>query len=69
MVINLDLTMKLVDIVAAYEYGNLDSNIYMKVPEGIPISNQDRASGSKHCSSQAVIVWTLKSSLECGIIA
>ena len=35
--------MKLMDIVTAYLYGNLDSNIYMKVPEGIPVPNHDRA--------------------------
>ena len=43
MAVNLDLTMKLMDVVTAYLYGNLDSDIYMKVPEGIPIPNQDRA--------------------------
>ena len=42
MAVNLDLTMQLMDVVTAYLYGNLDSDIYMKVPEGIPIPNQDR---------------------------
>ena len=31
MTVNLDLKMKLMDVVTAYLYGNLDSNIYMKV--------------------------------------
>ena len=57
MVVNLDLKMKLMDVVTAYLYGNLDSDIYMKVPEGILILNQDRANrGSIQCSSQEVIV-------------
>jgi hypothetical protein len=43
MAVNLDLTMKLMDVVTAYLYGNLDTDIYMKVPDGIPIPNQDRA--------------------------
>ena len=34
--------MKLMDVVTAYLYGSLDSDIYMKVPEGIPLPNQDR---------------------------
>ena len=38
MAVNLDLTMKLMDVVTAYLYGNLDSDIYMKVPEGIVMS-------------------------------
>ena len=46
MAVNLDLTMKLMDVVTAYLYGNLDSNIYMKVPEGISVPNQDRANRS-----------------------
>ena len=42
MAVNLELRMKLMDVVTAYLYGRLDSDIYMKVPEGIPLSNQDR---------------------------
>ena len=30
------------DVVTAYLYDNLDSDIYVKVLEGIPIPNQDR---------------------------
>jgi hypothetical protein len=43
MTVNMYLKMKLMDVVTAYLYGNLDSDIYMKVPESIPIPNQDRA--------------------------
>jgi hypothetical protein len=31
--------MQLVDIMIAYLYGSLDSDIYMKVPDGVPIPN------------------------------
>ena len=34
--------MKLMDVVTAYLYGNLDTNIYMKIPEGIPVPNRDK---------------------------
>ena len=33
--------MQLMDIVTAYLYGSLDSDIYMKVPDGIPIPNHN----------------------------
>jgi hypothetical protein len=39
MAINMGLKMKIMDVVTAYLYGNLDSNIYMKIPKGIPILN------------------------------
>ena len=46
MAVNLNLEMKLMDVVATYLYGNLDSDIYMKIPECIPVSNQNRANRS-----------------------
>ena len=58
MAVNLDLTMKLMDVVTAYLYGNLDSDIYMEVPEGIPIPSQESESRSIQCSSLEVIVRT-----------
>jgi hypothetical protein len=33
------LSMQLMDVVTAYLYGSLDSDIYMKVPDGISIPN------------------------------
>ena len=33
------LSMQLMDVVTAYLYGSLDSDIYMKVPNGISIPN------------------------------
>ena len=32
--------MQLMDVVTAYLYGSLDSDLYMKVPDGISIPNQ-----------------------------
>ena len=34
------LSMQLMDVVTAYLYGSLDSDLYMKVPDGISIPNQ-----------------------------
>jgi hypothetical protein len=34
MVAGLNLEMQLMDVVAAYLYGELDTEIYMKVPDG-----------------------------------
>ena len=35
------LSMHLLDVVTVYLYGSLDSDIYMKVPEGLEISNKN----------------------------
>jgi hypothetical protein len=37
MAANLNLKMQLMDVVTAYLYGSLDSEIYMRVPEGLKI--------------------------------
>jgi hypothetical protein len=44
MAANLNLKMQLMDVVTAYLYGSLDSEIHMRVPEGlkIPGLNQNR---------------------------
>ena len=34
------LSMQLMDVVTTYLYGSLDSDIYMKVPDGISMPNQ-----------------------------
>jgi hypothetical protein len=39
LVIQNHLSLQLMDVVTAYLYGSLDSDIYMKVPDGISISN------------------------------
>jgi hypothetical protein len=33
------LSLQLMDVVTAYLYGSLDSDIYMKVPDGIDVPN------------------------------
>jgi hypothetical protein len=37
MVAGLNLKMQMMDVVTAYLYGSLDSDIYMKVPDGLKI--------------------------------
>jgi hypothetical protein len=39
MAVQNHLSMQLMDVVTAYLYGSLDSDIYMKVPDGVPIPN------------------------------
>ena len=62
MAVNLDLNMKLMDVVTAYLYGNLDSDIYMKVPEGIPVPNQGRANRSLYSVQLKKSLYGLKQS-------
>ena len=45
------LSMQLMDVVTAYLYGSLDSDIYMKVPDGIPIPNP-KASRNTFCKTK-----------------
>ena len=42
------LSMQLMDVVTAYLYGSLDSDIYMKVPDGIDIPNP-KAKRNMYC--------------------
>jgi len=44
MAANMNLKMQLMDVVTAYLYGSLDSEIYMRVPDGLKIlePNQNR---------------------------
>ena len=37
MVVGLNLKMQMMDVVTAYLYGSLDSDVYMKVPDGLKI--------------------------------
>jgi hypothetical protein len=39
LAIQTDLSLQLMDVVTVYLYGSLDLDIYMKVPEGIPVPN------------------------------
>ena len=62
MAVNLNLEMKLMDVVTAYLYENLDSDIYMKVPEGIPVANQDRANRNLYSMQLRKSLYGLKQS-------
>lgn len=48
LVVSKNLEICLVDFVTIYLYGSLDSNIYMKIPEGFKIPETS-------CSNQKVI--------------
>ena len=56
------LSMQLMDVVTAYLYGSLDSDIYMKVPNGIPILNQN-ANRSMYCVKLQKSLYGLKQSV------
>ena len=53
--------MQLMDVVTAYLYGSLDSDIYMKVPDGIPIPNP-KASRNTYCVKLNKSLYGLKQS-------
>ena len=55
------LSMQLMDIVTAYLYGSLDSNIYLKVPNGISIPNP-KASHNMYCVKLQKSLYGLKQS-------
>jgi hypothetical protein len=39
LVVQIRLSLQLMDVVTAYLYGSLDSDIYMKVSDGIDVPN------------------------------
>ena len=53
--------MQLMDVVTAYLYGSLDSDIYMKVPDGISIPNQG-ANRNMYCVKLKMSLYGLKQS-------
>ena len=55
------LSIQLMDIVTAYLYGSLDSNIYMKVPDGISIPNP-KANRNMYCVKLQKLLYGLKQS-------
>jgi hypothetical protein len=55
------LSMHLMDVVTAYLYGSLDSDIYMKLPEGIDISNKNH-SRNMYCVKLQKSLYGLKQS-------
>lgn len=55
------LFMQLMDVVTAYLYGSLDSDIYMKVPDGIDIPNQ-KVNRNMYCVKLQKSLYGLKQS-------
>ena len=55
------LSLQLMDVVTAYLYGSLDSDIYMKVPDGIPIPNS-HANRNMYCVKLTKSLYGLKQS-------
>ena len=55
------LPMQLMDVVTAYLYGSLDSEIYMKVPEGISIPD-NKANRNMYCIKLQKSLYGLKQS-------
>jgi hypothetical protein len=55
------LSLQLMDVMTAYLYGSLDSDIYMKVPDGIPISNM-HVNRNMYCVKLVKSLYGLKQS-------
>jgi hypothetical protein len=53
--------MYLMDVVIAYLYGSLDSDIYIKVPEGLDIPNKNH-SDNMYCVKLQKLLYGLKQS-------
>jgi hypothetical protein len=53
------LSLQLMDVVTAYLYGPLDSDIYMKVPDGILIPNM-HANRHMYCVKLVKSLYDLK---------
>ena len=51
LVVSEKLNMQLIDVVTAYLYGDLDTEIYIKVPDGLSLPN---SSDSKPRSAYAI---------------
>ncbi|KAJ9548209.1 hypothetical protein OSB04_020752 [Centaurea solstitialis] len=50
LVIQEGIDMRLIDVVTAYLYGSLDTDIYMKLPEGLKLPESCKMSSQEHCS-------------------
>jgi hypothetical protein len=53
------LSLQLMDVMTTYLYGLLDSDIYMKVPDGISISNAN-VEHSMYCAKLNKSLYGLK---------
>jgi hypothetical protein len=59
------LSLQLMDVVSAYLYGLLDSDIYMKVPDGISVLNM-HTNRNMYFVKLAKSLYDLKQSDQCG---
>ena len=57
----MNLSIQLMDVVTAYLYGSLDSDIYMKVPEGMKLPNP-KANRNMYCVKLQKSLYGLKQS-------
>jgi hypothetical protein len=55
------LSLQLMDVMTAYLYGSLDSDIYMKVPDGISVPNTN-ANRNMYCVKLVNSLYGLKQS-------
>jgi hypothetical protein len=55
------LSLQFMDVVIAYLYGSLDSDIYMEVPDGIPVLNI-HANRNMYCVKLIKLLYGLKQS-------
>jgi hypothetical protein len=55
------LSLQLMDVMTAYLYESLDSDIYMKVPDGIPVLNM-HANHNMYCVNLVKSLYGLKQS-------
>jgi hypothetical protein len=55
------LSLQFMDVVIAYLYGSLDSDIYMEVPDGIPVPNI-HANRNMYCVKLIKLLYGLKQS-------
>jgi hypothetical protein len=61
LVVQNRLSLQLMDVVTAYLYGSLDSDIYMKVPDGIDVPNP-KAKRNMYCMKLQKSLYGLKQS-------
>ena len=59
LAVQMNLSMQLMDVVTAYLYGSLKSDIYMKVPEGLKMPNP-KANRNAYCVKLRKSLYGLK---------
>ena len=61
LAVKMNLSIQLMDVVTAYLYGSLDSDIYMKVPEGMKLPNP-KANRNMYCVKLQKSLYGLRQS-------